>query len=84
MEGYDRTSPTPGPSGQPSLEDRLRDLYPSLNPEEVRNVLEAMRAQAGPPLLTLQSVKRELLRLQADLATWLHNTPQTFLDTQIP
>ncbi|MFC6337528.1 hypothetical protein GIR22_22950 [Pseudomonas sp. CCM 7891] len=83
MEGYGGTQPTPGPSGQVSLEERLHDLYPSLRPEEVTDALNAMRNQPGSPLRTLQSLKNEFLQLETDLAAWTSNTPRTYLDTQL-
>ncbi|AZE85365.1 hypothetical protein C4J98_3979 [Pseudomonas orientalis] len=84
MEGYDASQPVPGSSGEPSLEQRLHDLYPSLSNAEVSSVLLALHNHPVTPLQTLQQLKNDFLHLHTQLITWQQNTPRTFLDTHIP
>ncbi len=81
MEGY---GAAPAPPGNSPEADLLHDLYPSLNPAQVSNVLNFMRTQSGTPLRTLQSIKNEFLQFENDLSTWRLNLPQTLLGTRIP
>ncbi len=84
MHGYRASQPSAGSSAPMSLEDRIHDLFPRLTPQAVTDTLAAMQHQPGSPLRTLQYLKREFMRLEADLASWFFNSPQTYLDTALP
>ncbi|MDY4299873.1 leucine-rich repeat domain-containing protein [Pseudomonas salmasensis] len=85
MEGYDASPATAGSSRDAvSLEARLHELYPQLNPSELTAVLAAMHNDPGTPLGTLQLLKKEFLQLDASLRAWQQNVPQTLVGTDLP
>lgn len=82
MGGYDASQPTPGPSNAPSLANRVHELYPSLRPDQITEVLTALHARGGAES-TLISMKSEYLRLESDLSAWIADTPRAHLDTDL-
>ncbi|WP_438867153.1 dermonecrotic toxin domain-containing protein [Pseudomonas sp. L1(2025)] len=84
MEGYEASPSAPDGSAQPTLEERLHELYPRLSPSELNAVLVSMQHDPGTPLLTLQYLKQEFSQLNNRLLAWRQNVPQTLLGTDLP
>lgn len=82
MDGYGATPSTS--SAGPSLTDRLRDLFPTLEPHQATDVLSSLERQPGGALPTLISMKREYFRLEQDLSAWIANTPRVLQGTHLP
>jgi Leucine-rich repeat (LRR) protein len=74
-DGYDQL-----PSGQPDLVQRVRQLYPALNPEEVQEVIEHLHTYPAGAHAELARLHGEYTQLSHDLSAWANRSPH--LDPQ--
>ncbi|RON06752.1 hypothetical protein BK659_19750 [Pseudomonas brassicacearum] len=74
-DGYDQLPP-----GQPDLVQRVRQLYPALNPEEVLEVIEHLHTHPTGAHAELARLQGEYTQLNHDLHTWTNQAPH--LDPQ--
>lgn len=70
-EGYRRTS-----GNLPrTLEDRARELYPSLSPEEIQVLVQRLQGHPSGPRAELSRLRNEYFQLVNDLHIWANNPP---------
>ncbi|WP_315336499.1 dermonecrotic toxin domain-containing protein [Pseudomonas grimontii] len=85
MEGYRAADdPQPGPSGEPSLQQRAHDLLPSLSAEQIRDLVQTLERRPGGAQATLVSLKNEYMKMDMDLAVWEANPPRFHSETEAP
>jgi Leucine-rich repeat (LRR) protein len=71
-DGYDQLS-----SGQPDLVQRVRQLYPALNQEEVLEVIEQLHTHPAGAHAELARLQGEYTQLSDDLHAWANLAPRT-------
>ncbi|MHC8319220.1 dermonecrotic toxin domain-containing protein [Pseudomonas sp. GB2N2] len=75
-EGYRRSH-----AQTPTLNDRVREVYPSLSAEELGVIVADLQRHPDGPRTELSRLGRELERLHGDLERWVNNTPTGHHDT---
>jgi Leucine-rich repeat (LRR) protein len=75
-EGYRRSSQT-----APTLNDRIREVYPSLPEEELQSFVLQLQQHPAGPRMELSRLSSELSRLHQDLSAWINNTPTLHPET---
>jgi len=78
-DGYRRM-----PSPTPSLNDRVREVYPSLSEEELQSVVLQLQTHPDGARIELSRLSRELSRLHQDLNTWINDSPTVHPQTRAP
>ncbi|MHC8288270.1 dermonecrotic toxin domain-containing protein [Pseudomonas sp. XS1P51] len=78
-EGYRRTH-----SKTPTLNDRVREVYPDLTQEELRSVVAHLQRHPDGARVELSRLSRELERLHQDLDTWINDAPTVHPETRLP
>ncbi|MHC8365758.1 dermonecrotic toxin domain-containing protein [Pseudomonas sp. ZT5P21] len=77
-EGYTRTNRT-----TPTLDDRVREVYPSLTQDELNAVILRLRQHPDGVRSELSRLARELDQLHWDLDRWINDSPTTHPETGI-
>ncbi|MHC8331836.1 dermonecrotic toxin domain-containing protein [Pseudomonas sp. LB3P25] len=78
-EGYKRRhSPTP------TLNDRVREVYPSLSEEELQSVVLQLQTHPDGARMELSRLSSELSRLHQELNTWINDSPTVHPQTRAP
>ncbi|MDX9667316.1 hypothetical protein QMK50_20315 [Pseudomonas sp. P5_152] len=78
-EGYRRST-----GDQPrTLEDRTRELYPNLPPEEIQTLLQRLQSHPDGPRAELSRLRNEYYQLQEDLHIWANNPPAVHPQTHV-
>jgi Leucine-rich repeat (LRR) protein len=78
-DGYWRRHPP-----TPSLNDRVREVYPSLPEEELQSVVLQLQTHPDGARIELSRLASELSRLHQDLNTWVNDTPTVHPQTRAP
>jgi len=78
-QGYSRNA---GP--MPTLNDRVREVYPSLNTEELQSVVAHLQRHPDGARVELSRLSRELERLHVELEAWVNASPQLHPETGLP
>ena len=68
----------------PSLNDRVREVYPSLSEEELQSVVLQLQTHPDGARVELSRLSSELSRLHQDLNTWINNSPTVHPQTRAP
>jgi Leucine-rich repeat (LRR) protein len=76
-DGYRRM-----PSPTPSLNERVREVYPSLSEEELQSVVQQLQTHPDGARIELSRLSRELSRLHQDLNTWINDSPTVHPQTR--
>ncbi|AZF33509.1 hypothetical protein C4J89_4061 [Pseudomonas sp. R4-35-07] len=71
MEGY-RAGPSAAP--EPTLEQRAHHLLPSLNREQISELIQTLEGRPDGALSSLITLQAEYNKLDTDLAVWEHTT----------
>ena len=75
-QGYSRSH-----RSTPTLDDRVREVYPSLTQEELRSVVSQLQRHPDGPRSELTRLANELHVLHGDLERWTNNTPTVHRET---
>jgi len=78
-EGYSRIDPK-----TPTLNDRVREVYPDLPQEEMQSIVQALQLHPDGARVELSRVTRELTQLHQDLRDWVSDSPTAHPDTGRP
>ncbi|KJZ35703.1 dermonecrotic toxin domain-containing protein [Pseudomonas fluorescens] len=65
----------------PTLDDRVREVYPSLNEEELRSMVLRLQRHPDGARFELSRLASELARLRQDLNGWVLDAPTTDAET---
>ncbi|APC17985.1 hypothetical protein BLL42_20435 [Pseudomonas frederiksbergensis] len=68
----------------PTLDDRVREVYPSLTQEELNIVVSRLQQHPNGVRSELSRLARELDRLHWDLDRWISDTPTAHPETRLP
>ncbi|MFL1526441.1 dermonecrotic toxin domain-containing protein [Pseudomonas sp. O230] len=78
-EGYHRIGrPTP------TLNDRVREVYPSLPQDELRAIVARLQRHPDGARVELSRLSNEMERLHEDLRTWMNEAPTVHPETRLP
>ncbi|MGF6151938.1 dermonecrotic toxin domain-containing protein [Pseudomonas fluorescens] len=77
-QGYSRNNRT-----TPTLNDRVREVYPSLSPEEIESTVLALQGHPNGARVELSRLASELAQLHRDLGTWVNDTPTVHPETGV-
>jgi len=76
MDGYQAAGPSrPAATRPPTLEERAHHLLPSLNPQQIAEVVQTLEDRPAGALATLATLQAEYNRLDLELAIWEAMTP---------
>lgn len=78
-EGYSRID-----RETPTLNDRVREVYPNLPQEEMQSIVQALQLHPDGARVELSRVRRELARLHQDLRVWVSDSPTAHPETGRP
>jgi Leucine-rich repeat (LRR) protein len=78
-EGYSRIN-----SETPTLNDRVREVYPNLPQEEMQSIVQALQLHPEGARVELSRLRRELARLHQDLRAWVSDSPTAHPETGRP
>lgn len=78
-DGYRRNN-----GGTPTLDDRVREVYPGLSAEELRAVVSDLQRHPDGPRAELSRLARELDQLHRDLGRWVSDAPAVHQETGLP
>lgn len=78
-QGYSRAS-----RETPTLNDRVRDVYPNLSQEQLQSIVQALQSHPDGARVELSRLNRELVRLHQDLGTWINEAPTVHPETGRP
>ncbi len=78
-EGYSRIN-----RQTPTLDDRVREVYPSLTQEELSAIVARLQRHPDGPRSELSRLTRELDRLHRDLDRWINDAPTAHHETRLP
>ncbi|SEE33660.1 Leucine-rich repeat (LRR) protein [Pseudomonas frederiksbergensis] len=78
-DGYRRM-----PSPTSSLNERVREVYPSLTEEELRSVVQQLQTHPDGARIEISRLARELSRLHQELNTWITDSPTVHPQTRAP
>ncbi|MDB5995183.1 MAG: hypothetical protein JWP42_2319 [Pseudomonas sp.] len=78
-EGYSRSH-----SRTPTLDERVREVYPGLTEEELRNRTADLQRHPNGARIELARLHNELDRLHQDLDTWINAAPGVHPETGLP
>ena len=77
-QGYSRTN-----RSTPTLNDRVREVYPSLAPEELESMVLMLQRHPDGARVELSRLANELARLHQDLRRWINDAPTTHPQTRL-
>ncbi|WLG43694.1 dermonecrotic toxin domain-containing protein [Pseudomonas sp. FP1740] len=77
-QGYDR-----GNRMTPTLNDRVREVYPDLSQDQLQSVVQALQSHPDGARVELSRVHNELNRLHLDLGRWINEAPTAHPDTGV-
>ncbi len=66
-----------------SLEDRAQQLFPSMQPALLQELVANLNQQPGGALSALVSLQSQYTRLEHDLSLWEANTPRLYPGTEV-
>ncbi|QVW22052.1 hypothetical protein KJF94_19500 [Pseudomonas hormoni] len=75
-EGYSRNHPN-----SPTLDERVREVYPGLTQEELRTVVADLQRHPDGARIELARLHNELGRLHQELNTWINDAPVVHPET---
>ncbi|MCW8275529.1 hypothetical protein IMF27_07290 [Pseudomonas sp. PCH199] len=78
-EGYSRIN-----RETPTLDDRVREVYPSLTQEELSTAVANLRRHPDGPRSELTRLAQELYQLHRDLDLWISDSPTVHHETRLP
>jgi Leucine-rich repeat (LRR) protein len=76
-QGYSRIVRTP------TLEDRVREVYPSLTQEELEPIVLRLQRHPDGARIELSRLTNELARLHQDLSHWINDAPTVHPQTRL-
>lgn len=68
----------------PTLDDRVREVYPSLTQDELNAVVARLQRHPDGPRSELSRLTREFNRLHWDLDRWIDDAPTVHHETRLP
>ncbi|AWM93777.1 hypothetical protein DJ564_24850 [Pseudomonas sp. 31-12] len=68
----------------PTLNNRVREVYPDLPQEEMQSVVQALQLHPDGARVELSRLNRELVRLHQELRTWADDAPTVHPETGRP
>ncbi|MHC8345531.1 dermonecrotic toxin domain-containing protein [Pseudomonas sp. RT6P73] len=68
----------------PTLNDRVREVYPNLPQEEMQSFVQALQLHPDGARVELSRLSRELARLHKDLRAWVNESPTVHPETRLP
>ena len=77
-DGYGRVDPN-----SPSLDDRVREVYPDLATQELQTLVTRMQQHPDGARVELSRLSRELARLHQDLHRWVNEAPTVHPETRL-
>ncbi|MHC8402326.1 dermonecrotic toxin domain-containing protein [Pseudomonas sp. MDT1-17] len=78
-QGYDLSN-----RSTPTLDDRVREVYPSLSQEELRSVVSQLQRHPDGARMELSRLASELHVLHEDLERWTRDAPTVHHETRLP
>ncbi|TBN48789.1 dermonecrotic toxin domain-containing protein [Pseudomonas sp. BGI-2] len=78
-QGYSRVN-----RETPTLNDRVREVYPNLPQEEMQSFVQALQLHPDGARVELSRLSRELARLHKDLHAWVNDAPTVHPETGRP
>jgi Leucine-rich repeat (LRR) protein len=83
MDGYRPGTAAEGPGASPTPEERAQDLFPSLNAEQIRNLVRSLESRPEGARSILVALQRSYAALETDLSRWVAETPRRTSETQV-
>jgi Leucine-rich repeat (LRR) protein len=68
----------------PTLNDRVREVYPDLPEAEMQSVVQALQRHPDGARVELSRLSNELVRLHQDLSVWINDLPTVHPETRLP
>ncbi|MDF2795990.1 MAG: hypothetical protein K0S85_3743, partial [Pseudomonas orientalis] len=83
MEGYRPGASAEGPGSSPTPEELAQDLFPTFNPEQIRNFVRSLESRPEGARSILVALRRSYSALEVDLSRWVSDTPQPAPETGV-